>query len=125
MAKTFALVFGAVYLLVGILGLILPNPLLGIFGVNTLHNVVHLLIGAAWLVAATAAPMGENSSRVVSQVIGVVLVLLAIVGFVAPQTLKDLITAGYDPMADNILHLVTGALALYIGFGTRAELARA
>ncbi|MFN2521276.1 MAG: hypothetical protein ABR525_09545 [Candidatus Limnocylindria bacterium] len=44
---------------------------------------------------------------------------------VAQQIVKDRITARHDPMADNVLHLVTGALALYIGFGTRAELARA
>src|SRR5713101_1850229 len=64
MARQFAIVFGAIYVLIGILGFILPSPLLGIFGVNTLHNIVHLVIGGLWLVAAFAAPMGPDSARV-------------------------------------------------------------
>ena len=70
-ARTFALIVGAVFLLVGVLGFI-PGittnyddmtfashdggtALLGIFQVNILHNVVHLLFGVLGLVAAKAA----------------------------------------------------------------------
>src|SRR5687767_8028583 len=70
-ARTFAAIVGAVFLLVGILGFIpgittnyddmtfaghdSDTALLGIFGVNILHNVVHLLFGVLGLLAAKAA----------------------------------------------------------------------
>jgi len=64
MIRTFALVFGIIYLLVGVLGFIpgvnqqhmadMPSiavdsfygRLMGIFPVNILNNIVHILIGA-------------------------------------------------------------------------------
>ena len=112
MARQFAIVFGAVYVLVGVLGFILPSPLLGIFGVNTLHNLVHLVIGGVWLAAAFSAPMGLTP-RVASQGIGVVYLLVAVLGFALPDTMSQLLVIN---MADNFLHLVTAILALYIGF---------
>ena len=64
-----ATVFGAVYALVGLLGFFwtagVPfagpgngssNLILGIFEVNPLHNVAHLLIGIALLIAGTRTP---------------------------------------------------------------------
>ena len=59
--RLLATVFGAVYLLVGLLGFTATSGvgffdvkgglLLGIFEVNVFHNVAHLLIGAALLIA--------------------------------------------------------------------------
>ena len=72
MARQFAIVFGAVYVLIGILGFILPSPLLGLFGVNVLHNIVHLAVGGLWLGAAFGGILGADSSRKASQIIGVV-----------------------------------------------------
>ena len=113
MARQFAIVFGAVYVLVGILGLILPSPLLGIFGVNLLHDIVHLAIGGLWLFSAFVAPMGPDSARKTSQLIGVVYLLVAILGFALPDKMNQLLVIN---MADNFLHLGTAVLALYIGF---------
>ena len=60
-----ATIFGAVYLLVGLLGFIYTGGvgfvattgglLLGIFEVNPLHNIAHLLIGAALLIAGLSS----------------------------------------------------------------------
>ena len=113
MARQFAIVFGAVYVLVGILGLILPSPLLGIFGVNLLHDIVHLAVGGLWLGAAFGGILGADSPRKASQVIGVVYLLVAILGFALPDLMKQLLVID---MADNFLHLGTAVLALYIGF---------
>lgn len=65
-----ATVFGAVYLLVGLLGFAVTGGvgflatdgglLLGIFAVNPLHNIAHLLIGAALLIAGLSNARGEN-----------------------------------------------------------------
>ena len=112
MARQFAIVFGAVYVLIGILGLILPSPLLGIFGVNLLHDMVHLAIGGLWLFAAFVAPMGPDSARKTS-IIGIVYLLVAILGFALPDRMNQLLVIN---TADNFLHLGTAVLALYIGF---------
>ena len=123
MARQFAIVFGAVYVLVGILGLILPSPLLGIFGVNLLHDIVHLAVGGLWLFSAFVAPMGADSARKTSQLIGVVYLVVAILGFALPDQMNQLLVIN---MADNFLHLGTAVLALYIGFMTpRAAMAAA
>ena len=50
-SKIICVAFGTVFLLVGLVGFI-PNPLVsseGIFETNLMHNLVHLLTGAAFL----------------------------------------------------------------------------
>ncbi len=112
--QMFALVFGAVYILVGLLGFI-NDPILGIFNVNVLHNIVHLAIGAAWVFSSR----DHATAKTVSLAIGVVYLLVAVLGFVAQDLMEDLldITEGATGMADNFLHLASGALGVY--FGTR------
>ena len=105
-AQTFALVFGAVYVLVGILGFFM-DPILGIFEVNTLHNVAHLAVGGLFLAGSRTHAMAKQ----VSLIIGVVYGLLAILGF-AGVLVPDLLDAN---TADDFLHLATAALALYFG----------
>lgn len=112
--QTFALVFGAVYILVGLLGFVM-DPILGIFNVNPLHNIVHLAIGAAWVFSSK----DHATAKTVSLVIGVTYLLVAVLGFVAKDLMADLldITDNAKGMADNLLHLASGALGVY--FGTR------
>lgn len=112
MARQFAIVFGAVYLVVGVLGFLLPSPLLGIFGVNTRHDILHVVIGGLWLAAAFGARRGLTP-RFASQIVGVVLLAAAILGFALPTQMDQLLLIN---MADNFLHLITAVLALYIGF---------
>jgi hypothetical protein len=113
-AQTFALVFGAVYVLVGILGFFM-DPILGIFEVNTLHNVAHLAVGGLFLMGSRTHPMAKQ----VCLIIGVVYGLLAILGFLG-VLVGDLLDAN---TADDFLHLGTAAIALY--FGTAGGTARA
>lgn len=112
--QMFALVFGVVYLLVGVLGFI-NKPILGIFEVNALHNIVHLLIGGA-LVAGSSR---HDTAKTVSLAVGVAYLLVAVLGFVATDFLDDLIKIN---QADNFLHLVSGVVAVY--FGTAGANAR-
>ena len=77
-AKLLARILGATFVAVGILGFI-PNPLVspdGIFAVNTMHNLVHVITGAGFLVGAAA---GKSRSTVLG--IGVAYVVVAIAGF--------------------------------------------
>lgn len=120
--QMFALVFGAVYLLVGILGMFVSTSMdadtLILFDVNVVHNIVHLAVGALWLVGSRTA----SAAKSVNLLIGVVYLLVAILGFADVKFLtEDLL--GKVNAGDNVLHLVSGLLALY--FGTAGSGARA
>ncbi len=112
--KTVALVFGIVYLLIGLLGFVLVpggGQLLGIFQVDTTHNMVHILIGIFGIAAAFT-----NYSRLYCQVFAVIFLLLAVVGFLlVPDTgaLFNLISLN---VPDHLLHLVSGLILGYFGF---------
>lgn len=114
-----SLAVGAVFLLVGILGFV-PGittnyetlqfaghhseaMLLGLFQVSVLHNVVHLLFGAAGLLLARTAT-GARSFLLYG---GIVYLVLFVYGLLVPED-----SAGdFVPLnsLDNILHLVLGA----------------
>lgn len=118
MVQTLAWVFGIVLTLVGVLGFV-PGitsdmMLLGIFSVDGLHNIIHIVSG----LAALAAAWGLWSPRLYFQVFGVVYGLVTVVGFLQGDTVLGLIGVN---MADNVLHLVIAAVALYAGFGMKEE----
>ncbi len=114
MLKKFALLFGVVFTTVGVLGFVpgitQNGHLLGIFEVNTLHNIVHLLSGLAALAAAAV-----GFSRQYFQVFGVVYALVTVLGFIMDPILGLIPVNG----ADNVLHIVLTAALLYLGFGYR------
>jgi hypothetical protein len=102
-----AIVFGAIYLVAGILGFF-NHELLGIFKVNLIHNLVHLALGLGGLAAASSAA----NSKTFCQVGAVILLLLGVIGFFAPNPLGLLYIGG----SDIALHLVTGGVLAYFGF---------
>jgi hypothetical protein len=112
--KTACLIFGAVFILVGILGFIpqaTPNEhLLGIFHVNTAHNLVHLITGVAALIAGS---LGANASKIFFRVFGVIYGLIALIGFFAGN---QHILGISNNIPDAILHTVIAAVALTLGF---------
>jgi hypothetical protein len=123
--QTVALVFGIVYLAVGILGFLpflggsytqTSNNLLGLVPINLLHNIVHLVIGIAGLAAAAS----WAASRGYLQTFGVVLLLLGVVGIFVNNPLGLVPIGGFDVA----IHLVTGAILAYFGFSQQVEPAR-
>jgi hypothetical protein len=122
MLKKAALVFGIVFVVIGIGGF-LPflvtkdsagmDLLLGLFMVSALHNVIHLVSG----VAALASSATEKYARLYFQVFGVVYALVTVIGFVQGDTVLGLIDVN---MADNLLHLVIALASLYLGFGMKS-----
>jgi Domain of unknown function (DUF4383) len=113
-----SMIVGAVFLLVGVLGFI-PGltgnfdqlhfagheseaMLLGLFQVSALHNIVHLLFGAAGIALAKTAT-GARSFLLYG---GIIYLVLFVYGLVVPQD-----SAGnFVPLNgfDNILHLLLG-----------------
>jgi hypothetical protein len=119
MLKTLAKVFGAVFLLLGVLGFVpgatSDGKLLGIFDVSALHNIIHLASGVA---AFALAASGEKGAKTYFQVFGIVYAVVTVVGFIQGDTVLGLIGVN---MADNLLHLAITAVALYAGFGMKAS----
>jgi hypothetical protein len=123
--QLFALVFGVVYLAVGLLGFAVTgvddffstkfDEVLIVFPLNPAHNVVHILIGALWLGGSRTVA----GAKAVNTLIGAAYLLVFVLGLVG--LLKWLaIESGFN--ADQVLHLLSGALSLY--FGTAGATAR-
>jgi|SRR5688572_1717085 len=115
MIKTAAVLFGIVFILIGILGFvpgITDNEmLLGIFHVNAAHNVVHLLSGAAALFAGMTS---TGAARIYFRVFGVIYGLVAVIGFmVGDGMLLGLIS---NNTANTWLHVGIASVSLLLGF---------
>lgn len=121
--KMVAMIGGAILVLVGLLGFV-NDPILGIFEVNPIHNVVHLLSGAV-LLGAAFMNNGTNA-RITLLVVGVVYAIVAILGFVAPGVLGSIIAD--DPamslMADNVLHLLLAVVFIAVPLLVKEETVR-
>ena len=117
--RLLATVFGGVYILVGLLGFAVTgglsflategNLLLGIFAVNPLHNIAHLLIGAALLIAGLS---NVAAAKTVNTVVGAVYLLLGIVGFFLVGTALNILALN---TADHFLHLASAIVLLGVG----------
>lgn len=132
-ARLYARIFGFVALLIGILGFV-PGIssggsgsgfLLGIFAINPLHNLIHILTGLVGIFAGYYA--GGNYARMYALVFGVVYALVTVLGFtplVVDGSLLGLIPVN---MADNVLHIAIAASALLVYFisGPRTQAATA
>ncbi|QWS33022.1 DUF4383 domain-containing protein [Curtobacterium aetherium] len=121
-----ALVFGVVFLIVGIAGFI-PGltmdmgsmmaagndsnaQLLGLFQVSVLHNIVHLLFGIVGLIAARSF----GFSRQYLLVGGIIYAVLFIYGLFTAGMAS---AANFVPLnsADNVLHLILAVAMIILG----------
>ncbi len=113
------LIFGIVYLLVAVLGFILganagfvspTGPeLLGLFQINHLHNIVHLLVGA---LLTGAALKGVSSAKGANTLVGAVYLVVGLIGFFIQGTAANILALNG---ADNFLHLASAAVLLGVG----------
>jgi hypothetical protein len=114
MLKRYAIGFGVVILLIGIAGYIPAltprGNLFGLFAVDPMHNIVHLITGAAGIVVGYSS---EHASRVFFETVGIVYAILVVAG----------LAYGGGPMmnmahnwSDVVLHLVIALFSLYMGY---------
>ena len=113
-------IFGIVFILVAIIGFITPGGMsmqpsdpamaskaLGIFPVNLLHNIVHLLFGI-WGLAASRSWNGSKSFFIW---VGVLYAILTVAAFISPSGFGLVPLAG----ADIGLHCLLAIVMLAIG----------
>ena len=111
--KGIAMLFGLVFLVVGVLGFVQTGTsqemsmLLGLFPVNFAHNVVHTLFGV-WGLAAARSASGATSYCKIG---GAIYLLLGVCGFFVANPL-NLVPIGGN---DIYLHLALGAVLTYAG----------
>lgn len=110
MTKNLLYVLGVVFVLIGLLGFV-NDPVLGLFEVNVLHNLIHLVSGILLLVYA-----GKSSAKTLALVLGIVYALVTVLGFLMDNILGILPVN----MADNLLHLVLAAVLLVVGLSNRS-----
>ena len=128
--RTFALLFGIVFLAVGVAGFVpqaLQNAggegmnahgdLLGMFHVNPVHNAVHILFGL-WGLAASRSISGAVTY---ARAVALIYALLAILGLL--EATKH--GFGYVELGDNNvwLHAALAVIAAYFGWMNRRDTA--
>jgi hypothetical protein len=124
-AQLYALIFGAVLTLAGIIGFFynseftsnkhVRDAVFGILDVNGWHNVVHVLTGIVGLAAAAS----YSSARGYALGLGVVYLVVAIWGFIIGDgaSILSIIPVNTE---DNILHLLIGVTGIAAGMATPA-----
>jgi Domain of unknown function (DUF4383) len=119
--QALALVFGAVYLVVGIIGFFWTGfddfagnsqheMLLGLFMINPLHNIAHIAVGLAGLALARTLA----GARTYGWLLAVLYAALFVYGLIAVGTSWDFLNVN---TADNVLHIATAVVGLVIAVG--------
>jgi hypothetical protein len=90
--------------------------LLGLFHVNVLHNLVHILFGIWGLVAGASVA----NSRIYFRGVGVIYALLAVLGLISALNIWN--TFGLIPIHGNDvwLHAILALAGLYLGFAAKS-----
>ncbi|HZU22850.1 MAG TPA: DUF4383 domain-containing protein [Terriglobales bacterium] len=112
MAKAYALVVGAVLLVVGICGFLMPSMLGMQFG--KLHNGIHILSGLIGLYCGLAA--GGRNAGAYAKIFGAVYTLIAIAGFAGWSGALFNNMSLHLSTAYNAVHAVVGIAGLAAGF---------
>jgi len=122
MVQRVAQLFGVIFLLVGILGFVTTGmnmdanmdtapKLLGLFPVNALHNIVHLLFGVWGLLAARTAAGAVSFARGA----GAIYALLTICGYFLPTTFGLIPIGGNDIWLHGFIAVVLLVVGMRAG----------
>lgn len=116
-AKQVALYLGVVVLVTGLAGfipaLVPDGKVFGLFLVDPLHNVVHILTGA---LAIFASRSSDSALKLYYKVFGVVYALVVVSSLLTGTGLFGLLPTN---TADVLLHVFLAAVFIYYGFGAK------
>ena len=106
-------ILGVVLLVVGLLGFVMSSPLLGIFEVDTIHNLIHVASG----IVALAVAGNKGYATMYLIVFGIVYGLVAVLGYMNGSSILGIFGVNG---ADNALHTAIAAVCLIVGFGSKS-----
>lgn len=118
-SRPFALIVGVVYLAVGLVGFIVTGfsgfvtshgHLLFGFELNIFHNLVHIVIGAGFIIASRLPDSTATQGILIGG--GAVYLVAALLGFLTKLPIIAITSHGAP---DNFLHLASGAAAVIAG----------
>ena len=110
--KTYAMVIGAVLVLLGLVGFV-NNPILGIFGVNVAQDLLHLVGGALILWLAS-----KGTTKSTNMWLGIIALVVGVLGLV-PGANTLLASVFNINMAITYLHLAVGVVSLGVAYGVK------
>lgn len=113
-SKSVCIAFGIAFLAAGLLGFV-PNPLVaadGIFEVNFMHNVVHILTAGVFFFGAS---ISEAAARTTLQAVGIAYVGVTVLGFIMKGNM--LLGLVHINHADKWLHAGLALVIVAAGFG--------
>ena len=114
--KTYAMVIGVVLVLLGLVGFV-QAPVLGLFGVNTAQDLLHLVGGALilWLAYKGAAKATNMWVGIIALVVGVLWFVPGANGLlVSIFAINDYI---------SYLHIAVGVVSLGVSYGVKEGMA--
>ena len=118
-ARIYALILGAILLVIGVLGWIpalRPGGLfLGLFALSPVHNLVHLLTGLVGLSAGLLLP--DRSVRLYTLTMTILYGVVALVGYVQASALEVLALN----VPDTLLHTAIFVLSLLVVLAALSE----
>jgi Domain of unknown function (DUF4383) len=127
--QNYSLIAGTIYITIGVIGFFLTgfgsftemtdHALLGLFLLNPFHNIVHIGLGAFWLLAAFA--LTQAGTEGVNIAIGGVYALATVLGFLGYFSLLSIPSGA---AGDNWLHLVSALVTLIFGSGVLSAMGR-
>jgi hypothetical protein len=117
-AKTASIIFGIVFLLVGILGFI-PNPVISdsheaLFHADATHSSVHIISGLLFLLVGMVKP---SFAAAFCKLFGAVYFLLGVMGFInfGTEGMGELLGFLHVNGPDNYLHIGLGVVIFLAG----------
>jgi hypothetical protein len=117
MIRIMSAVFGVAFIGAGVAGYLpqftTDGMLLGIFEVNSMHNMIHIASGVVALLAA----LNTRFARLYFQIFGLVYAATAVAGVLRNGDLFGM----HVNMADNYLHAGISVISLYLGFLYKSE----
>lgn len=112
--KWFTSTVGIFFLFLGIIGFFLED-LLGWVHFDLTHNLLHLVVGILGIFAANSV----TTAQLYAKLLGIFYIGVGIIGFFNPEFFGHMMLE----MSENILHLVVGAIALYVGYVAESKYA--
>ena len=120
LANAWAMIAGAVLVLVGILGFF-PNPLVGgedaFLTTDALHNIIHIGTGILALLISTARTADAKSNALIG--FGILYAAIFVLVFVSPDLFGLFAVPANGPL--HVIHAALALVSLALGFMTRGE----